>query len=74
MRGPGSKSDDPSGSGWIAPPTKEEEEEEIRKSLARAKKKMKKNLEIQEWLKNKEDRLNEKLLQEVTNCCYEETR
>ena len=62
VRGAGSNTnDDP---GWIAPPTQEEEEEEIRKSLARAKKKMKKNLQIQEWLKNKEDKINEKVMQE----------
>ena len=63
VRGAGSNTSEDTG--WIAPPTQEEEEEEIRKSLARAKKKMKKNLQIQEWLKNKEDKISEKIQQEV---------
>jgi Ser-tRNA(Ala) deacylase AlaX len=65
VRGAGSNTSEDTG--WIAPPTQEEEEEEIRKSLARAKKKMKKNLQIQEWLKNKEDKINEKVQQEVSH-------
>jgi hypothetical protein len=65
VRGAGSATSNED-TGWIAPPTQEEEEEEIRKSLARAKKKMKKNLQIQEWLKSKEERLNEKMQQEVS--------
>jgi hypothetical protein len=69
VRGAGSNTsngeDGNGSSGWIAPLTQEQEEEEIRKSLARAKKKMKKNLQIQEWLKSKEEKVNEKIQQEV---------
>mmetsp|Transcript_9614 Transcript_9614/g.14470 ORF Transcript_9614/g.14470 Transcript_9614/m.14470 type:complete len:762 (-) Transcript_9614:127-2412(-) len=52
----GASSNSPNESAWIAPPTKEEEEEQIRASLAKAKKKINKNMKIQEWLKDKEAR------------------
>jgi hypothetical protein len=44
--------------GWIAPPTKEDEEKELLKSLAKAKKKIEKNMKIQEWLQDKESRVS----------------
>lgn len=62
VRGGGAKSTNGKGvssrdSGdWIAPPTEEEDEAALRKKLAKAKKKIEKNLKIQEWLEKKEER------------------
>mmetsp|Transcript_13074 Transcript_13074/g.21397 ORF Transcript_13074/g.21397 Transcript_13074/m.21397 type:complete len:838 (+) Transcript_13074:169-2682(+) len=62
VRGGGSKSINGKGGNsrdsveWIAPPTEEEDEAALRKKLAKAKKKIEKNLKIQEWLEKKEER------------------
>lgn len=53
------------GIGWIAPPTKEDEEKELLKSLAKAKKKIQKNIKIQEWLQDKESKVSAAQQQEV---------
>jgi ATPase subunit of ABC transporter with duplicated ATPase domains len=41
---------------WQQPPTDENEEEQLRKDLKRAQKKMKKQEQLQEWLRAKEER------------------
>jgi hypothetical protein len=62
VRGAGPKSINGKGGGtrdsteWIAPPSEEEDEIALRKKLAKAKKKIEKNLKIQEWLEKKEER------------------
>ena len=50
---------------WIAPPSEEEEEKALRKKLAKAKKKIEKNLKIQEWLEKKEERAAAALENEI---------
>lgn len=69
VRGGGSKSSKGGGgrdsTEWIAPPSEEEDETALRKKLSKAKKKIEKNLKIQEWLEHKEERASAALNNEI---------
>lgn len=42
--------------GWVAPPTEEEEEARLQRELKKSKKKLKKQMQLQEWIREKEER------------------